>query len=97
MGLFLRLNITMSNAFTNFLGQTLSSNTQVKDYRHAARLYVDDYFRLAPKAGFLYYVVFNINRNNNPIIQEYMDRNGRELGVLEKHQIFQSLKCQLKL
>lgn len=84
MGLFLRLNIAMANAFTNFLGQTLSSTTQVKDYRHAARLYVDDYFRLAPKAGFLYYVVFNINRNNNAVIQEYMDRNGRELGVLVK-------------
>lgn len=84
MGLFLRLNINMANAFTNFLGQTLSSTTQVKDYRHAARLYVDDYFRLAPKAGFLYYVVFNINRNNNAIIQQYIDKNGRELGVLVK-------------
>jgi hypothetical protein len=74
----------MANAFTNFLGQTLSSTTQLKDYRHAARLYVDDYFRLAPKQGFLYYVVFNINRNNNPIVQEYLNKNGRELGLLVK-------------
>ena len=47
----------MANAFTNFLGQVVNSPTQLKDYSHASRLYVDDYFRLAPKAGFLYYVV----------------------------------------
>lgn len=74
----------MANAFTNFLGQTLNSPIQLKDYRHASRLYVDDYFKLAPKAGFLYYVVFNINRNNNPIIQQYLDKNGKELGLLVK-------------
>ena len=74
----------MANAFTNFLGQVINSPTQLKDYSHASRLYVDDYFRLAPKAGFLYYVVFKINRNANPIIEEYIGRNGQELGLLVK-------------
>jgi hypothetical protein len=85
MGLFLRLNIIMANKFTNFLSQTLNTPTQLRDYQHASRLYVDDYFRLAPKAGFLYYVVFNINRNNNPIIQQFIDKNGPELGLLVKN------------
>ena len=75
----------MANAFTNFLSQTLTTNTQVKDYSHASRLYVDDYFRLAPKSGFLYYVVFNINENNNSIIREFKSKNGPELGLLVKN------------
>lgn len=75
----------MANAFTNFLSQTLTTNTQVKDYSHASRLYVDDYFRLAPKSGFLYYVVFNINENNNSIIKEFKSKNGPELGLLVKN------------
>jgi hypothetical protein len=76
----------MANAFTNFLGQVITGggSTNVKDYSHASRLYVDDYFRLAPKAGFLYYVKFNINRNGNPIVEEYIGRNGQELGLMVK-------------
>jgi hypothetical protein len=75
----------MANAFTNFLGQALTTTTQVKDYQHASRLYVDDYFRLAPKSGFMYYVVFNINRNNNPITEQFLTKNGAELGLLVKN------------
>lgn len=74
----------MANAFTNFLSQSLTTTTQLKDYQHASRLYVDDYFRLAPKAGFLYYVVFNINQNNNPVIAQFLAKNGPELGLLVK-------------
>lgn len=32
-----------------------------RDWRHAARLYVDDLYRLAPKPKWLFYAVFNIN------------------------------------
>ena len=46
----------------NFLG-TLLGGDHLKDYAHAARLYTDDLFRLAPKSKFLYHVVFNININ----------------------------------
>jgi hypothetical protein len=44
----------------NFLGQLLGGD-HLKDYQHAARLYTDDLFRLAPKSQFLYHVVFDIN------------------------------------
>lgn len=74
----------MANAFTNFIGQVFNSPAQLKDYAHASRLYVDDYFRLAPKSAFLYYVVFNINRNGNPLIQQFLAKHGNEVGLLVK-------------
>jgi hypothetical protein len=33
----------------------------MKDYAHASRLYADNVFALAPKAGWMYYVVFDID------------------------------------
>lgn len=44
----------------NFLKQLVGGDT-MKDYQHAARLYTDQTFRLAPKNKFLYHVVFEIN------------------------------------
>lgn len=56
----------MSNPFNNFLGQLINGAGNPKgnmgDFQHASRLYVDDTFALAPKAGWIYYVVFNINQ-----------------------------------
>lgn len=76
----------MANAFTNFLGQVFNSPTQLKDYAHASRLYVDDYFRLAPKVGFLYYVRFNINTGlNNSIVAEFTSMKGSEIGLMVKN------------
>ena len=55
----------MANKFTRFLQDValgaLAPKGNMADFQHAARLYVDDTFRLAPKTKFLYYVVFNIN------------------------------------
>ena len=50
----------MANWRSNFLKQLVGGDT-MKDYQHAARLYLDDSFRLSPKNKFLYHVVFNIN------------------------------------
>lgn len=50
----------MSDPFVKYLN---SGDINLRDYRHASRLYVDGNFSLAPKLGFLYYVVFNINEN----------------------------------
>ena len=50
----------MANWRSNFLQQLLSGD-HLKDYQHAARLYTDDLFRLAPKNQFLYHTVFEIN------------------------------------
>jgi hypothetical protein len=80
----------MSNAFKNFLGQVFNSSTLVKDYSHASRLYVDDFYRLAPKVGFLYYVILNINTNlksRYPILNELESKTNKflEIGLLVKN------------
>jgi hypothetical protein len=44
----------------SYLQPVLNPGYQLKDFAHASRLYADDVFALAPKAGWLYYVVFDI-------------------------------------
>lgn len=59
------------------------SNVTLKDYAHAARIFTDDQFRLAPKSKFLFHVAFNINQSalkNIDLVQRY--RN--EINVLVK-------------
>ncbi len=70
-------------AFTpnNFLYSP--SNVTLKDYQHAARVFTDDQFRLAPKHKFLFHVAFNINPaalKNIDLVERY--RN--EINVLVK-------------
>lgn len=53
----------------NFFGAGSGAKGNLGDYQHAARLYVDNFYRFAPKVKFLFYVVFNptneaINRLN---------------------------------
>lgn len=43
-----------------FLQPVITTGIQLKDYAHASRLYADSVFALAPKAGWMYYVVFDI-------------------------------------
>lgn len=50
----------MSSKASNYF-TTDSSGPNLKDYQHAARLFVDDDMRLAPKTKFLYHVSFSIN------------------------------------
>jgi hypothetical protein len=45
----------------SYLQPVLGTGVQMKDYAHASRLYLDDVYALAPKAGWLYYVVFDID------------------------------------
>lgn len=47
--------------FDNFLSSLTNPKGNLGDYQHAARLYVDNNMRLAPKVKYLYHVVFNIN------------------------------------
>jgi len=44
----------------NVFGGIFGSEGDMRDYQHAARLFTDDYMRLAPKVQFLYHVTFNI-------------------------------------
>ena len=46
----------------NVVGGIFGSNGDMRDYQHAARLFTDDYMRLAPKVEFLYHVYFDINK-----------------------------------
>jgi hypothetical protein len=53
----------MSNSFSNFLSNAVNAGGNLRDAQHASRLYVDNFYELAPKAGWIYYVVLNINPN----------------------------------
>ena len=70
-------------AFTPNLFLYNPSNTTLKDYAHAARIFTDDQFRLAPKHKFLFHVAFNINPaalKNIDLVQ----RHRNEINVLVK-------------
>lgn len=59
------------------------SNVTLKDYAHAARVFTDDQFRLAPKSKFLFHVAFSINPaalKNIDLVQ----RHRNEINVLVK-------------
>ena len=55
----------MANKLNGFLDNlsagVLNPKGNMGDFQHAARLFTDDFFRLAPKNKFVYHVVFNIN------------------------------------
>lgn len=62
---------------------TPDSSTTIRDYQHAARLFSDDQFRLAPKHKFLFHVAFGINTSalrNTELLQRY----GQEVNMLVK-------------
>ena len=46
----------------NVVGGIFGGDGDMRDYQHAARLFTDDYMRLAPKVEFLYHVYFDINK-----------------------------------
>ncbi|MEY4333276.1 MAG: hypothetical protein RLZZ196_2019 [Bacteroidota bacterium] len=50
-------------AFTTSSSEQNNSQEILKTWQHASRVFVDDQFRLAPKADFMFHVAFNINAN----------------------------------
>ena len=52
----------------------------LRDYRHAARIFIDDNYRLSPKYGFLFYVEFVFN----PDISLVSNQSRQELGMIVK-------------
>jgi hypothetical protein len=80
----------MANVFTNFLDSLSGGldNTNLKDYQHANRLFVQNFYRLAPKHGFLYFVRFRLNPNVADNEAWRSSRQDLELGMLVK-------KCDL--
>ena len=72
----------MGSFLNNFLSQLLP-NTSFKDYQHAARLYIDDNFALAPKSTFMYHVVFELNPKHKAT--NFLNTSQIELGMLVKN------------
>lgn len=77
----------MASKFNGLLDQLgnglLRPKGQMGDWQHAARTFVDDEYRLAPKSKFLYHVYFKINKST-VFFQNLTERHGTELGLLVK-------------
>ena len=50
----------MPNIFDNFLKQVVTGD-QIKDFKHASRLFVDNNFERSPKYTWLFHVYFDLN------------------------------------
>lgn len=69
-----------------FAGTVLNQATtgdNLKDYKHASKLFVDDQYKRLPKFGFLFYVYFDINIDAARDDPANPNRN-REVGMLVK-------------
>jgi hypothetical protein len=64
---------------------SLKANPEIllRDQRHAARIFADDQFRLAPKQKFLFHVAFGLNKAALKVI-DINERHGAEIGMLVK-------------
>jgi len=75
----------MSNKFTRFLN-TLPAGPKgnVGDFRHAARIFVDNIYRLAPRHKFLYYVYFEIENSAHQSQSFSALKGDKEMSFLVK-------------
>lgn len=72
-----------NKALRQFTSGFFNPKGNLGDFRHAARTFVDDNFRLAPKAKFLFHVFFKINTNALKSLNfRYQHQN--EIGLLVK-------------
>ena len=71
----------MSRYYNGYLDA--NSGLFFRDWQHAARLYVDDVYRLAPKPKWMYYAVFNIN-DGAISSTAFQQQNRQELNFLVK-------------
>lgn len=78
----------MANKLTPFLNNlaqgALNPKGNLGDFQHAARLYVDDAFKFAPKVKFLYHVAFNINPDAAAIIPQLTSKHSNTINMLVK-------------
>ena len=77
----------MVSKFGRFLGSfssLIGDKGNLGDYQHAARLFVDDTFRLAPKNKFLYYVVLHLNPEITQQEGAFSNRHRLEVNYLVK-------------
>jgi hypothetical protein len=72
-----------SKSLRQFVSGFFNPKGNLGDFRHASRTFVDDSFRLAPKAKFLFHVFFKINTNALKSLNfKYQHQN--EIGILVK-------------
>jgi len=70
----------MASIFNNFLKQ-VATGDQIRDFRHASRLFVDNNYALSPKHSWLFHVFIDVN----PEVSRINDTNSlREHGMLVK-------------
>ena len=69
----------MPNIFDNFLRQVVTGDN-IKDYKHASRLFVDNNYERSPKYTWLFHVYFDLN----PELTKVNQRNQIEAGMLVK-------------
>ena len=69
-------------SINNFLNSFSNGLPGMKDYRHAARLYLDDNYKLLPKQKFLFHVVFDID--NSIPVRSFTNNERLELNMLVK-------------
>src|SRR6056297_2578268 len=78
----------MANKFTSFLdnvGQGLTNpKGNLGDFRHAARLFIEDTFRLAPKQKFLFFVNFELSPDALALFPQLRNRHLPEINMLVK-------------
>ena len=84
----------MSNAFTQFLsgfaGGLFGNDGYLRDYKHAARLYQDNYYGMAPKAGWTYFIEIGLNPKLHDktifatLDDSWYQRSRGKLGLLAK-------------
>ena len=60
------------------------SGETLRDYQHAARLFVDNLYRLSPKFSFLFHVYFDINPAAMGMTGKVSKNNEMEVGMLAK-------------
>lgn len=80
-------------AFTPTQQLVHTTDTTLRDYQHAARVFTDDQFRLLPKQKFLYHVAFGLNEAalKNITLKE---RHRNEIGMLVKSCDLPNFKIQ---
>lgn len=61
-------------------------NNPTQPYQHAAKLFLEDNFRLAPKQSFLYYVVINFD----PSVREAQGIFANIISFAERYQFFET-------
>ena len=74
----------LNGFFDNLLGGTTNPKGSMADFQHAARLYTDDAFRLAPKTKFLYHVVLEMSSSATRLMPQLDQRHKNEINLLVK-------------